>query len=170
MPVFGWDGALDNLVICRNGAATRRSLRSHILHRSAFLAVVFLSSACSAPIGARGIAMEYQCDVDGAETVTPAMLPSQVCAMFKEHIDIALARRTVGVKSLSDASGGEWVKVSVRITKRGSATALVSQKEGSREKSYPEIRVDVMDKALGEDELKMLAKEVGKILSDKTEG
>jgi hypothetical protein len=160
---------LNDLILVEKARSPFAGARIQTFAKSAALACILLSSACSAPVGAKRGVMEFQCDVKGTEKVLPAVETAKICAMIKERVDAALLRQTVGVKILSNLNGLDWVKVDVNILKRGGATALVSRKQGASEARYPEIRVDVMDKALGENELKMLASEVGKILSNRTE-
>jgi hypothetical protein len=128
-----------------------------------------LSSACSAPISATKKQAEFLCIVNGASHLPASMNSISVCDMFKDRIDLVLPKPTAVVKSLSSSVDSEWFKVDVRISKQNSAGAVLTRKSGALQTVHPEIVIDVMDKALGKQELARLADEVAKLVSEKVE-
>ncbi len=134
--------------------------------RNVAAAMVFMtvSSGCTAPISATSDSVEFVCTVDGAKLLLPGSTDASICATFKQHVDEALPQASKAVQS---ASGADWIKVDIRFSKPASASAVVTRKNGAGERVHPEITVDVMDKPLGENEVKRLAEEVAKLVSAK---
>jgi hypothetical protein len=107
---------------------------------------------------------EFLCSVKGAELLSPAMTDASVCSMFKNRIDQALANPARTLKTVSAASSADWIKLAIRFSKPGTASAALVRKNGGRETVHPEIAVDVMDKPLGQRDVKKLADEVAKLV------
>jgi hypothetical protein len=128
-----------------------------------------VSTGCSANIGAVKGETAFYCQVSGAEQLTPAMTEAAICDLVQTSLAGVIANPMTPVKSLPAATSGDWVKVDIRLSKKRSASALVSQRVGAHEETYPEIAVDVMDKALSKRELEILAGEVAKLISLKAE-
>jgi hypothetical protein len=132
-------------------------------------AVLIMASACSAPISANKKQNQFQCTVTGAAMLPERLDEVAVCAMFKDRIDARLPLPAKTVNAVSKAGGGDWLKLDIRISKNNSAGAVLSRQNGGRQMVHPEIVIDVMDKALGKQELEKLADEVAKLVSDKVE-
>lgn len=132
-------------------------------------ALLIMASACSSPISATKNQSQFQCDVTGVAMLPEQLDEASVCAMFKDRIDARLPLPAKTVNAVSKAGGGDWLKLDVRISKNNSAGAVLSRQNGGREMVHPEIVIDVMDKALGKQELEKLADEVAKLVSDKVE-
>ncbi len=128
-----------------------------------------VASGCSANIGAAKRETAFYCQVSGAEQLKPAMTESAICDLFQNNLAKVAGGAMTPMKSLTASTSGDWVKVDIRLSKGRSATAVVSQRTGASEQTYPEIAVDVMDKALSKSELEILAGEVAKLVSLKTE-
>lgn len=94
------------------------------------------------------------------------MSEAAICAAFKDRIDAARGNASESVKSLALAGDGDWLKLEVRVTQGRSAAAVLTQKSGAKQHAYPEIVIDVMDKAIGRGELEKLAAEVAKLVGE----
>jgi hypothetical protein len=125
-----------------------------------------LSTACSAQSGAAQAEVGFLCSVRGAELLIPSLTDAAVCKMFKDRIDQTLTHPTQAVKTVVSSSAAEWIKLDIRFSKPGTAAAVLVRKEGGREVAHPEIAVDVMDKPMGQNEVKKLAAEVAKLVSE----
>jgi predicted hydrolase (HD superfamily) len=124
------------------------------------------ASACTAQTNKAQNDVAFLCSVDGAKLLDPAMSSENVCALFKTKIDDALSRKTIAVNSVSDAVPADWIKLNVRFSQLGTASAMVVQRTEGNETAHPEIAVDVMDKAMGPNDVVTLASAVAKFLSE----
>lgn len=106
------------------------------------------------------------CSVDGAKLLNPAMNDEGVCAVFQTKIDAALTRKTVVVNSVSEDEPADWIKIDVRFSKPGTATAMVVQRTAGKVIAHPEIAVDVMDKTMGPNDVDRLAATVAKVMAE----
>jgi hypothetical protein len=124
------------------------------------------ASACTAHGNVAQTELGLLCSVEGTKLLNPAMNDEGVCAVFKTKIDSALARQTVTVNSLSEAVPADWIEIDVRFSKPGTASAKLVQYTSGKETAYPEIAVDVMDKAMGPNDVDTLASTVAKALAE----
>lgn len=124
------------------------------------------TSACTAQTNKAQNDVAFLCTVDGAKLLSPAMSSEDVCAVFKTKIDDALTRKTIVVNSVSEAVPADWIKIDVRFSKPGIASAMVVQSAGGKETAHPEIAVDVMDKFMGPNDVGTLASAVVKYLAE----
>ena len=108
----------------------------------------------------------FLCAVHGTKLLEPVMTDQAVCEAFKTKIDAAMTRKTVAVNSVSEAVPADWIKIEVRFSKPGTASAMVVQRTGGKETAHPEIAVDVMDKAMGPNDVGTLAFAVAKFLAE----
>ena len=124
------------------------------------------ASACTAhtPIAQSDIG--FLCSVDSTKMLTPKMSRDEVCSLFKAKIDEALNQKTLVSDDVSGALAADWIKLEVRFSMPGTATATLIQSTGGQETAHPEIAVDVMDKAMEPNDVGMLASAVGKYLSE----
>ena len=129
-------------------------------------ALMTSASACTAHEAVTQNDVGILCSVDGGKMLNPAISDEAVCAMFKTKIDGISKRQTVSLKSLSDAGSADWIKIDVRFSKPGTATAIVVQRTSGKETAHPEIAVDVMDKAMGPSDVDTLASAVAKYLAE----
>lgn len=143
--------------------------RTFFARFSLFAALMALSTACSGPISAEQSPVELQCSVSGIESLKSQMTEKSVCDLFKSRLDQTLVEPLQSVQSVSSAAGHDWIKISVAIVDKRSATATLARKQGSGIHEYPEVAVDVMDKPIGQQELEMLAAQVAQLLSEKVE-
>jgi hypothetical protein len=132
---------------------------------SVAVGLTMASAACSAPISSNKTKSAFLCSVKGVQHLGAGTTDAAVCDMFKTRIEKALAAKMKVAKSASGVVEGDWIKVDVRLVKSGTATAILTQKIGSKQKAYPAIAVDVMDKPLGQKEVEMLAREVARQIS-----
>ena len=123
------------------------------------------ASACSAHSGAIHDSADLLCTVEGVKLLSPAMNSDAVCEIFKAKIDEKLARKTVSVNSASEPDSANWIKLNIRFSHPGTASAMVVQNESGMQTIHPEIAVDVMDKAIGRTEVTMLAVEVARTVA-----
>ena len=124
------------------------------------------ASACTAHGNVAQNDVGLFCSVNGAKFLEPAMTDQAVCAAFKTKIDSALTRQTVAVNSVSEALPADWIKIDVRFSKPGTASAKFEQSTGGKQTVHPEIAVDVMDKAMGPNDVDTLASAVAKVLAE----
>ena len=124
------------------------------------------ASACTAHGNAAQNDVALLCSVDGVKLLNPVMNDEGVCAVFKTKIDSALTRPTVTVNSVSEAAPADWIKIDVRFSKPGTASAMVVQRTSGKETAHPEIAVDVMDKAIEPSDVDTLASAVAKFLAE----
>jgi hypothetical protein len=129
-------------------------------------AVMLISSACSAQAEMGSGDVELMCSVKGREAVALNMTDAEICDLFKASIDQAMARPTKAVKAVSGIGQAEWLKLDVVFSKRGGVAANLVHKRASGEFVHPEVAVNIMDKPLGEDQVKRLASEVGKLVTN----
>lgn len=134
------------------------------------LAFMTISGACTAPIGASGETVQFICTVNGLASTKSGIDEDAVCAEFKARIDQARGQRSEAVKALSLAGNRNWLKLDVTIAKGRSAAAVLTHKTNAKQHVYPEVVIDVMDKALGQQELEKLAAEVAKLLVEDNHG
>lgn len=123
------------------------------------------STACSAETATTTSEIGFSCSVVGNKLLSPSVTTSSVCATFKDRIDGALVKPTKTMKALSNAGAGDWIKLDVRFSQPGTATAIVVLNAGGRKIVHPEIAVDVMDRPLGQSEIEKLATEVVKLVA-----
>ena len=123
------------------------------------------ASACTAHGNAAQNDVGLLCAVEGTSMLRPVMSDQAVCAVFKTKIDTALMRKTVVVRSVSKGEPADWIKIDVRFSKSGTASAIVVQSNGGKQTDHPEIAVDVMDKAMGASDVATLAAEVAKFIA-----
>jgi hypothetical protein len=124
------------------------------------------ASACTAHSPVAHSDVGFLCSVDSTKMLTPKMSSDEVCSLFKAKIDEALNQKTVVSNDVPGALPANWIKVDVRFSMPGTATATVIQSTGGQETAHPEIAVDVMDKAMEPNDVGMLASAVGKYLSE----
>ena len=124
------------------------------------------ASACTAHGNVAQTELGFLCLVEGTKLLNPAMNDEGVCAAFKTKIDSALARQTVTVNSVSEGEPADWIKIEVRFSKPGTASAMAVQRTGGKQTVHPEIAVDVMDKAMGPIDVDTLAAAVAKVLAE----
>ena len=124
------------------------------------------ATACTAHGNVAQNDVGFLCSVEGAKLLNPAMNHEGICAVFKTEIDNALTRQTVTVNSVSEAVPADWIKIDVRFSKPGTASAMVVQRTDGKETVHPEIAVDVMDKAIGPNDVDTLASAVAKVLAE----
>ena len=126
------------------------------------------ATACTAHGNVAQNDVGFLCSVQGAKLLNAAMNDEGICAVFKTKIDSALTRQTVTVNSVSEAVPADWIKIEVRFSKPGTASAILVQRTSGKETAHPEIAVDVMDKAMGPNDVDMLAAAVAKFLAETT--
>ncbi|MBK8375068.1 MAG: hypothetical protein IPN50_08070 [Sphingomonadales bacterium] len=155
----------------RHSSGKRVAVKSkaHVGWFVIFAGFMTFSSACSGSIGVEEPPVEFQCAVMGSALLKPAMSDESVCAMFKAGIDDVVAHSTKAVKTVSNASDRDWIKIDIRIVGDRGASVTLAQKRGGEHVEFPEIAVDVMDKMMGKQELEMLAAQVAQLLSNKVE-
>lgn len=124
------------------------------------------ATACTAHGNVAQNDVGFLCSVQGAKLLNAAMNDEGICAVFKTKIDSALTRQTVMVNSVSEAVPADWIKIEVRFSKPGTASAMVVQRTSGKETAHPEIAVDVMDKFMGPDDVGTLASAVAKYLAE----
>ena len=124
------------------------------------------ATACTAHGNVAQNDVGFLCSVQGAKLLNAAMNDEGICAVFKTEIDSALTRQTVMVNSVSEAVPADWIKIEVRFSKPGTASAMVVQRTSGKETAHPEIAVDVMDKAMGPSDVGTLASAVAKFLTE----
>lgn len=131
-------------------------------------AIILMTSAtaCTAHGNVAQNDVGFLCSVQGAKLLNAAMNDEGICAVFKTKIDSALTRQTVMVNSVSEAVPADWIKIEVRFSKPGTASAMVVQRTSGKETAHPEIAVDVMDKFMGPDDVGTLASAVAKYLAE----
>jgi hypothetical protein len=105
------------------------------------------------------------CSVQGAELLTPAQTAAVVCNTLLKSLNSKFAKPLKAVRSLPSANTASWVKVDLKISKRGSVVAHTTQKRLGKQHEFPEIEVNVMDKAIGDREIRMISTEVAKLLA-----
>ncbi len=127
------------------------------------------ASACSAQT-ATSNAIELSCSVEGGKLLSSAITDDAVCGEIRREIDGALSRQTKTVRSIASTSRTDWIKIDVRFVQPATATAAIVQRVGGREIVHPEIAVDVMDKAFGPKEIKLLAAEIARVIGKSTKG
>lgn len=133
-------------------------------HGVATFAFAALFTGCSMPINASSDSVEFVCSVEGSGLLKPAISDASICAAFKQKIDEGLPHAS---KAVDEASGSNWIKLDIRFSKPGIATAMISRDQGNGAEPLDPIAVSVMDKPLGQNEINMLAKEVAKQISNK---
>lgn len=134
------------------------------LRAASVLGVAHLAMACSISTSAALQPIEVQCSVDGAELVSAIGSPAGICAMFLTEMNKVLERETKLV-NVASRSASERLMLDIRFTKPASASAIVTRNVDGKKQVYPEIAVDVMDKPLGQNEIKKLASEVAKLVA-----
>jgi hypothetical protein len=148
--------------------ATEDVSRPWIQGLSALGSVIMMisASACTAHSNAAPSSIGFFCGVDSAKMLSPAMSNDEVCALFKTKIDEALKPSALVAGDESAALPANWLKLEVRFSTPGTASATVTKSKSGKETVHPEIAVDVMDKAMGPSDVNMLADAVGQYLAD----
>lgn len=136
----------------------------HLRHPIAALAFAALFTGCSMPIKASSNSVEFVCSVEGSGLLKPVISDAAICAAFKQKVDEALPHPS---EAVDKSSGSNWIKLDIRFSKPGIATAMISRDQGNGAKPLDPVAVSVMDKPLGQNEINMLAKEVAKQISNK---
>lgn len=108
----------------------------------------------------------FLCAVDSTKMIRPNMSDEAVCALFKVQIDDVLKQKTIAVDDASHALPPNWLKIEVRFSMPGTASASLVQSTGGKDTVHPEIAVDVMDKAMEPKDVGMLASAVAKYLAE----
>ena len=124
------------------------------------------ASACTAHGNTAQNDVGLLCTAKGTNMLQPVMSEQSVCAVFQTKINTALTRKTVAVNSVAHGEPAKWIKIDVRFLKPGTASARVVQRTNGKETAHPEIAVDVMDKAIGPDDVGKLASAVAKFLAE----
>jgi hypothetical protein len=151
-------------ILFANVGAPRPVLRQFsVLGTSMFM---MTASACTAHPNAAPAGIGFVCGVDSTKMRLPVMGEEEVCALFKAKIDDALKQKTFVVGDESAVLPANWLKLEVRFSMPGTASATITQSKRGKETVHPEIAVDVMDKAMGPSDVNMLADAVGQYLAD----
>ena len=126
------------------------------------------ATACTArePVAQNNVG--FLCAVDSTKMLNPGMTSDQVCALFKAKIDDALQQKTMVVQDEAGALPASWIKLEVRFSMPGTASATVVQSASGKETTHPEIAVDVMDKYMEPNDVETLASAVAQYLAEKT--
>jgi hypothetical protein len=130
--------------------------------------LVMQSTACSATALKTNSDIELLCSVKGVEILGTGHSDSSICSVFRDKIGKNLPHPLKIVQSFSQPASIDRIKVEIRFSKAGSASALAVRQTDGVDRAYPEIVVDVMDKSLGQNEVDMLAAEVAKMISQPT--
>ena len=126
------------------------------------------ATACTAHEPAAQNNVGFLCAVDSTKMLKPDMSSEAVCAVFESKIDDALKQKTTVVQDEAGALPASWIKLEVRFSMPGTASALVVQSAGGKEITHPEIAVDVMDKYTEPNDVGTLASAVARYLEEKT--
>lgn len=127
------------------------------------------ASACTAHPNAAPNSIGFFCGVDSIKMLSPVMGEEEVCALFKAQIDDALKPNALVIGDESAALPANWLKLEVRFSMPGTASATITQSKSGKETVHPEIAVDVMDKAMGPSDVKILSTAVGQYLANKAQ-
>ena len=90
------------------------------------------SAACSANMATAKGGVEFLCSVQGSNVLFPKQTSASVCRIFKDKIDGVLRRPVTIVRSFSNSNGHNQIKLDIRLSKRGSAVALLEQRNGGK--------------------------------------
>jgi hypothetical protein len=151
-------------VLIAKGQASRPLIQ--VLFAFGSVIVMTSASACTAHPSAAPAGIGFVCGVDNTKMISPVMGEKEVCAFFKAKTDDALKQKTVAMGDEVAALPANWLKLEVRFSMPGTASAIITQSKSGKKTIHPEIAVDVMDKAMGPSDVKTLAAAVGQYLAD----
>jgi hypothetical protein len=124
----------------------------------ALLSTFAAATACqAAPAGK----IELGCQVEGT---TQAGSPGAICTAFLKQIEKAVKKPTQLQQQRVAAGNADRIDVRVRILKRGSLIAHVSELRAGKMRDFPEISVDVMDRPMSFRDIETLTTEVAKLV------
>lgn len=105
----------------------------------------------------------FVCSASGTERLRPQTSAAQVCALFRQKVEAAIARRTRSANALP--SSGNGLRIVVRIDSARSASAAATVQARGKTIRHPELTIDVMDKSLGMRDLDLLANQIARKLA-----
>lgn len=123
-------------------------------------------TACTAHGNAAQSGIGFSCAVIGEKFVPADLNAAAVCALFKAKIDEALSHETFVASSKTKEEKDDRIELNIRFTKLGSIVTTFAEQNGSYNKVYPEIAVDVSDGPIGKDDVDKLAAEVAKLIAE----
>ena len=129
--------------------------------------LVLVIAATAAPAAAAPV--RYACATVGEKLIVPPASPATVCERFR----LALSRATqktlrVDTGRLAASDSVPWIRVTLRFTKAGVASARVEQSKSGRVVVHPDSNVAVSDRAIGLQSVDLLARGVARAI-DATE-
>ena len=97
------------------------------------------------------------CTVSGAKYISADTTADELCRTFEKRLEQALATEGHSAKA-------EKLSIAIEISQRGSMEARITAHGDGASAEYPEVGVDVMDRALSLQDLDQLADAVARLL------
>ncbi len=131
---------------------------ANFIGMAAFCAVILSSQAgCVTNNTVRDCSVSGAKYVSSSSSSSAAATDAEICARFVKTLNAAMAEG-----GNADMIGE--MAIAIEVTQRGSAIARL-QTPGADD--YPDIAVDVMDRALDQDDLDRLARDVAQMLTSR---
>lgn len=99
-----------------------------------------------------------QCEVQGADFITPAATSDEICELFRQRL----------ASALGDDADSANLSISLNILKNGTIDAYVADEKGASVTPHPGVSIDVMDRALQRGDVEQLAEAVAQAMNMQT--